>query len=37
MNNSYICKVTNRNEQIANKNREMLYFTKETKNCNKTK
>ena len=37
MNISYICKVTNRSGQIADQNRETLYFTKEMKNCNKTK
>ena len=37
MNNSYICKVTNKNGQFAGQNRETLYFTKETTNCNKIK
>lgn len=37
MNNSYICKVTIKNGQIASQNRETLYFIKEMKKCNKTK
>ena len=37
MNNGYICKVTNKNIQIALKNAETLYFAKETMNCNKNK
>ena len=35
MNNGYICKVTNKNIQIALKNAETLYFAKETMTCNK--
>ena len=35
MNNGYICKVTNKNIQIALKNAEMLYFAKETMTGNK--
>ena len=35
MNNGYICKVTNKNIQIALKNAETLYFAKETMTGNK--
>ena len=35
MNNGYICKVTNKNIQIALKNAETLYLAKETMTGNK--